>query len=171
GVRADAAGRVADTGFVALIEGRADDGVRPDAGAGLAGVRLGAGIARREERRVGLVGGGAEAAGRVADTGVVALVEGRADDEVRPDACAGLAGVRLGAGVAVRASGAVRLFGVGADAAGRVADTGVVALIEGRADDEVRPDAGAGLAGVRLGAGIAVRADGAVRLVRVRADA
>src|SRR5262249_5601762 len=98
-----------------------------------------AGIAVRADGAIRLLGVGADAAGRVADTGVVALIEGRADDGVRPDAGAGSAAGRLGAGIAVGADGAVRLGRVGADAARRVADTGVMALIEGRADDGVLP--------------------------------
>src|SRR5262249_38094481 len=134
-IGADAARRVADAGDVALIEGRADDGVRPDARAGLAGVALRAGIAITAGAPVRLVRVGAEAARRIADAGVVALIERGADDGVRPDARAGLAGVGLGTGIAIGARAAVGDVRIGADAARRIADAGDVALIDGRAHD------------------------------------
>src|SRR5207244_1850769 len=121
-VGADAGDGVAAARVVALIGGGADDGGRPDAGASLTGVGLGA-------RRVALVGGGG-------------------DDGGRADAGAGLAGVGRGAGMAVGAGAAVRLGRGGAAAARRVADASDMALVEGGADDGVYPDAGAGLAGV-----------------------
>src|SRR5439155_15320037 len=166
---ADAARRIADAGVVALIEGCADDGVRPDAGAGLAGVGLGAGVTVCAGAAVRLGRVGAGAARRIADAGDVALIERAADDRVGTGADARLAGVALGAGAAVVAGRPVWPVGVGAGAASRVADAGDVALIEGGADDGVRPHAGAGLAGVGLGAGIAVGAGGAVRRGRVGA--
>src|SRR5439155_1553508 len=140
-VGADAARGIAGARDVTLIEGGADDGVRPDAGAGLAGVGLRASAAVVAGGSVGLVRGGAGA-------GDVALVERAADDRVRPRTGAGLAGVALRASVAVAAGGTVRLGGVGAGAARRIAGAGDMALVEGGADDGVRPHAGAGLAGV-----------------------
>src|SRR5262249_5562434 len=142
-VGAGPARRVAAAGVVALIEGGADDGVRPHAGAGLGGVgrgeggTVGAGAAGRLAR------GRAGAARRMASAGVVALIEGGADDGVCPHAGAGVAAVGLGAGVTVGAGAAVRLARVRAGAARRIAGAGVVALIEGGADDGVRPHAGA----------------------------
>src|SRR2546427_522981 len=150
--------RIADSGDVALIEGRAEDGVRPDAAARLAGVALGAGIAVGAGRADGRRGGGAGGARRMADPCNMTLIEGGADDGIRPDAGALLAGVPLGASIAVGAGAAVRLVRVGARAARRIADSGDVALVERRADDGVRPDAAARLAGVGLGTGIAVGA-------------
>src|SRR5204863_245226 len=132
---AGAARRVAGAGDVALVERGADDGVRPDAGAGLAGVGLGAGIAVGAGAAVRLGRGGAGAVGGIADAGDVALIEGGADDGVGPDAGAGLAGVTLGAGVAVVAGPAVGLGRGGAGAARRIAGAGDVALIGGGADD------------------------------------
>src|SRR5207249_3608417 len=72
------------------------------------------------------------------------------------------AGTRL-AGVGQRADeeltviarGAIRLVRVRADPGPRIADPGVVALIEGRADHRVRAGADAGLADVGLGARVA----------------
>src|SRR5439155_452796 len=127
---AGAARRITGAGDVALIERGADDGVRPHARAGLAGVALRTGVPVRAGAAVRLGGVGAGAARRIAGTGDVALVEGGADDGVRRNASAGLAGVGLGAGVPVAAGGTIRLGGVGADAACRIAGTGVVALIE-----------------------------------------
>src|SRR5207248_3690307 len=65
------------------------------------------------------------------------LIGGGADDGIRPDAGAPLAGVALGAGITVRAGDAVRLGRGGAGAVGGIADAGLVALIEGGADDGV----------------------------------
>src|SRR5207249_1095598 len=155
---------VTGAGDVALIEGGADDGVRPDAGAGLAGVGLGAGIAVRAGAPVRLVRVGADAARRIAGARDVALIEGGADDGVRPRADARLAGVALRASAAVVAGRAVGLVWGGAGAARRITDAGDVALVERAADDRVRPRTGAGLAGVALRASVAVAAGGTVRL-------
>jgi len=65
--------------------------------------------------------------------GVSADLALRADDGGAPDADAGLAGVGLGAGVAVVARAAVRLWRVGAAAGGGVAGPRVVALVGGGA--------------------------------------
>src|SRR5262249_53451795 len=108
----------------------------------------------------------------------VALVGGRADHGVGADADpARVAGVGLGAGVAVVAGGA-RVDRVGADARCRVAGSGGVALVRRGAHDGVQAGAHAGLAGVgaeaevRAGAGGVVLhvphvdADGAARRAR-----
>src|SRR5439155_274235 len=171
GVGAGAARRVADAGVVALFEGGADDGVRPDAGAGLAGVALGAGVAVAAGRAVGLVRVGAGAVGRITGAGVVTLIERSAEDGIRAGAGAGLAGVGLGAGVAVAAGRAVGLARVGAGAGLGIAASGVVALVEGGSPARRSSDLGAGLAGVALRAGVAVAAGGPVGLVRVGAAA
>src|SRR5262249_4550623 len=139
------------------------------ADARLAGVGLGAAVAVVAGHAVGLGGIGAGAVGRVADAGIMALIERGADDRVRARADAGLAGVALRTGVPVVAGRAVGVGGVGAGAGGRVAGAGVVALVEGGADDRIGRRAGAGLAGVALRAGVAVVAGHAVGLARVRA--
>src|SRR5262249_44462964 len=138
-VRAGAVRRIAGAGVVALVEGRADDGVRPDAGGapGRVGLRAGVAVGAGAAVRLGRVRAGAVR--RIAGAGVVALVEGGADDGVRPDAGAGLAGVGLGAGVAVGAGAAVGLGRVRAGAVRRIAGAGIVTLVEGGADDGVRP--------------------------------
>src|SRR5262249_27370000 len=143
-------------GDVALIEGGADDGVGPDAAARLAGVGLRAGVAVVADAAVRLLRVGAHAARRIADTGLVALIDGRTDDRVRSRADARLAGVGLRAGIAVVAGAAVRLVRVGAGAARRIADARIVALIEGAAEDGVRPHTGTSLAAVGLRAGVTV---------------
>src|SRR5207248_10216415 len=105
----------------------------------------------------------------VAGPRVVALVGRRADDEVAPRADPALAGVGLGARVAVVAGRAVGLARVRAHARAGVADAHVVALVRGRADDRVGAHAGAALAGIGLGAGVGVVAWDAVILRRVGA--
>src|SRR5205823_2190916 len=157
-VGAGAARRIAGAGDMALIERRADDGVRPRADTRLAGVGLGAGIAIGAGAAIGLVRIGAGAVGRIARAGDVALIERGADDGVRARADARLTGVALRAGIAVGAGPTVCLVRVGAGAARRIADAGVVALVERAADDRVRADAGTAVAGVALRAGIAVGA-------------
>src|SRR5437773_1754017 len=107
---------------------------------------------------------------RVADTRIVALVLGGADDRVDGRTRAALAGVALRAGVAVVARGAVELARVRAQPRGRVAGARIVALIRRRTGDGVAARARAGLAGVGLRAGVAVVARGAVGLGGVRAQ-
>src|SRR5205814_909292 len=155
---------VAGARVVALIRGRADDGVRARAGSGLAGIRLGTRIAIVTYRAVGLVRVGAAARGRIACTRDVALIGSRADDRVGAGADSGLAGFGLGARVAVVACRAVGLVRVGAAAGARIACTRDVALIGSRADDRVGANALArAVALVSLRAGIAVVA-GSARL-------
>src|SRR5439155_210801 len=89
-------------------------------------------------------------------------VGSRTRDRVAARAGAVLAGVRLRAGVAVAAHGAVRLHRARADARRRVADPRLVALIAGRADDRRAGRAAAVLAGVGLRAGVPVVAAGGV---------
>src|SRR5207244_3354200 len=79
-------GRITGARLVTLIEGGADDGVGPDAGARLAGVGLGAGVAVGAGRAVGLARVGAGAVGRITGARLVTLIEGGADDGVGPDA-------------------------------------------------------------------------------------
>src|SRR5207247_1589625 len=125
---------------------------------------LRAGVAVIARGAVGF-GGGVGALPRrwVARSRVVALIDGRADDGIRARARAGLAGVRLRAGVAVVAGRAVRPGGrVGALPSRGVAGPGVVALIDSRADDGIRACARPRLARVGLRAGVAVIARGAV---------
>src|SRR5207249_878159 len=141
GVRADARARVANAGDMTLIEGRAEDGVRAGARRSVAGGGGGAGVAVIARGSVGGVRVRADARARVANAGDMTLIEGRAEGGVRAGARPGLAGVGLGAGVAVIARGSVGGVRVRADARARVANTGDMALIEGRAEDGVRAGA------------------------------
>src|SRR5215831_443537 len=156
---------------MALIRGNA--GYRPRAGAdaGLAGVGERAGVAVVAGGAVRLGRVRANARGRVARASVVALVERCAGHRVRAGAGAGLAGVGLGAGVAVVAGAPVRLGRVRANAVRRIAGADLVALVLRDAGDEAGAHAGAGLAGVGLGASVAVAAGGAVRSRGVGASA
>src|SRR5205814_547307 len=145
--------------------GRADDRVGPGAGAGLAGVALGAGVAVGAGRAVSLVRGGAGAARRITGAGDVALIERGADDGVRAGADAGLAGAALGAEVAVvarREIGQRRVRAAGRGIAA-VGGTAVAVVAVGRRTAGAAPTC----AGVGRGAGAAVVARRGV--VRVRA--
>src|SRR5207253_1170528 len=171
GVGAGAGGGVAGPDVVTLILGRAGDGVRARARAGLAGVAAGARVAVVAGGAIGPGGVGADTGRRVAGARVVALVLGVTDDRRAGDAGAAFAGVDGGARVAVVAGGAVRLGGVGAYPRRRVAGAGVVALILRRAQHRRAGGAHAALAGVGGGARVAVVAGGAVRLGGVGAGA
>jgi len=107
GIGASAGGGIAGAGDVALVGGRADDGVAAGADPALAGVGLRAGVAVVAGGTITLRGVGAQAGGRVAGAGVVTLIGGRADDGIVGDAYPALAGAR-GARIAV-ACGARRL--------------------------------------------------------------
>src|SRR5262249_43678564 len=133
-VGARAAGRIASAHVVALIAGGTHDQVGAGAGAGLAGVSPGAGVAIVARRPIGLGRIGALARADVADASVVAWVAGRAHHWIGAGAGAGLAGVGPGAGVAVVASRAVRLGRVGAPPGALIARPHDVALILGAAD-------------------------------------
>src|SRR5437016_656796 len=170
GIGAGSRRGIAGAGGVALIGGRAHDGVGAHAGAGLAGVGLRAGIAVVARRSVGLGGIAADARRGVAGAGGVALVGGGAGDGVGAHAGTGLAGVGLRAGIAVVAAAALGLGGIAADARRGVAGAGGVALVGGGAHEGVGAHAGAGLAGLGLRAGVAVVAGRSVGLGGTAAD-
>src|SRR5439155_827249 len=86
GIAAGSRRGIAGAGGVALIGGRADDGVRAHAGAGLAGVALRAGVGVVAARAVGLGGIAADARRGIAGAGGVALIGGGAHDGVRAHA-------------------------------------------------------------------------------------
>src|SRR6185503_13733095 len=169
-IRAVARLGIARACHVALIEWRADDGIGADARAVLTGVVLGARVVVVAGCVVRLRGVRAGSVRRVADTGNVALVQRRADDGIHAGTDARLARVGLRTRVPVAAALAVRLGGVRAEAGRRVARSGVVTLIGGRADDGVAAGARAGLAGIGLRAGVAVVAAGTVPFGWVRAQ-
>src|SRR5206468_2988456 len=188
---------VARAGVVALVGG-AGEGVGGCGRPVVTGVGLGAGVAIVAGGAVGLFGGRRADGGRgVARAGVVALVGG-ADDGVGAGTRPVLAGIGLGAGVAVVACGAIGLVGVRAACGGRGVGGRVVTLIRGGAGDwrtdahlVVTVVAGRARVGVRaygacrrrvaadtilvlalfsLGAGIAVVAQGPIRLAGARSD-
>src|SRR5262249_52500686 len=134
-VRAHARERVARTGAVTLVGGRADDRAGPRAEAVQTGVDLGARVVVIAAGAVGEGGGRARAEHRGARAGRVALVARRANDRVAAGADARLARVRLRAQIVVVAARPVGDGGVRASAGGRVAGAGAVALVGRRADD------------------------------------
>src|SRR6185436_11367729 len=136
----------------------------------LAGVAAGASVAVVARGAVGLVRVRANACAGIAAAGDVALIGGGADDRIGARAQAHLAGVGLGAGVAVVARAPVGPGRVRAHAARGIAHAGDVALVGGDAEDVAGARAGAGLAGVGLRAGVAVVARAPVALGRVRAE-
>ena len=160
--------RIAGADGVALIEGGADDWIRADAGSGLAGVGLSAEIA--------VVAGCPLVCGRIraassrglTDPDAMALIGG-ADDSIRAPTDAFLARVDSCAEISVVARRVFRHLRVGAHTGCGIAGADVVALIECRADDWIRADAGSGLAGVSLCAEIGVVAGRSVRRGRVGA--
>ncbi len=168
-VIADAEHRNARTHVVAFVKRGADDGVRPHARTGLARILLRAevaviaGLSVRSFRIV------AQPRRRVACTGDVALIRRRAYDRVCPDACTGLAGIRLRACAAVIACGTVRRIRIVALARHRIARAYDVALIQRRTNHRVRPGTHARLARIALRAVAGIAARGAVGNVRIAA--
>src|SRR5436190_9539041 len=163
GIAAGSRRGIAGAGGVALIGGRAHDGVCAHAAAGLRGVGARAGVALVAAGAVGLGGITADARRGVAGAGGVALVGGGAHDGVGAHAGAGLAGVGLRGGVGVVGGRSVGLGGVDGGRRRGIAGAGGVALVGGRAHDGVRTHASAGLAGVALRARVGVVAPRAVR--------
>src|SRR5439155_1499893 len=154
---------------VALVGGRAHDGVATRADAALTRVGPGAGVAVVAGRAVHRRRVGALARGGITGPRHVALVGGRAHDGVATRADAALTRVGPGAGVAVVAGGAVHRRRVGALARGGITGPRHVALVRRRADDQ-GAGADATLATVVLRARVAVVAGRPVRLWRRRAS-
>src|SRR5205823_1283628 len=157
-----AADRVAGTGAVALVGGRAGHRRAGGAGALLAGVALGAGVAIVAGGAVGLGLVGAGARGRVADADVAWIRAGAGHRG------AGLADAGAVARLCAIAGGAVRAGGAGGDRSvmhprGRVAGVrrAGVAVVDRYRGAGL---AGAGLAGVPCGAGVTITARAAVGL-------
>jgi hypothetical protein len=92
----------------------------------------------------------------------MALILRAANDRISARAASRLASVGLGAQVAVVAGRAVWSLRVTATARSGIANPGIVALVEGRANHGVGAGAAARLASVRLGAKIAVVTSGPV---------
>ena len=106
---------------------------RAGADAGDAGVVDRAGVAVVARAAIVLDWVGADPGPRVAGSGVMALIARGANDRVAAGADARLTRIGLRAGVAVIARAAIGFRRVGADAGGRIADAGQMALIEGGA--------------------------------------
>ena len=98
------------------------------------------------------------------------LVRRGAHDRVRAAADARLARVRLRAGVAVIARGPIRLVRVRADPCACIAGPRDMTLVRRGAHHRVPAHAHPRLAGVTLGARIAVGTRGPVGLVRIRTN-
>src|SRR5207249_3700685 len=150
GIRAGAARRVAGAGDVALVARGADDRIRAGADPGLARVGLRAGVTVAAGAAVRLVGVRAGAARRIARAGYVALVARGAADGILAGADPGLARVRLRPALPASELAAVRLVGIRAGAARRIARAGDVTLIARRTDYWVGARTHASLAGVGL---------------------
>jgi len=97
----------------------------------------------------------------------VTLIQGGADHGLVTNTDAALTRVRLGAGIGIVTSRSVCHLGIRTLTCTRIADTHLVTLIEGYANNRVGTDADAALAGVRLGAPIAVIAQRPVRQFRI----
>src|SRR5439155_1566415 len=162
-VRALARGWVARAGVVALVGGRADDGVAPSAAPALAAVGLRAGVGGVAGGAVGRRRARALARGGVARAGLVALIGGGADDGVGARAHTALAGVGRGAPIPIVAHRAVGCRRGRAQARGRITGPGVVTLVGGRANHGVAARAHFRPAGVGLRTGFAIVAR---RLIR-----
>jgi hypothetical protein len=163
--------RIARARDVALVEGGAENGIGPGAGARLTRIGLRAGVVVIAGGAVICIGIAALSRCRIARARDVALVEGGAENGIGAGTAARLTGIGLGAGVAIGASAAIRFVRVGANTRRGIAGAGVVALIERHAHDGVGPGACPQLTGIGLGAGIAVIASAAIRLVRIRTNA
>ena len=136
-VGADPGRGITDADVVALIECRADYRIGPCAGTGLAGVGLGAEAGVVARCSVGCLRVRADARRAVAHAGNVTLVESRADHRTRADADTSRAGVHCRTEITIIARRPAGLGRIGAKARGAIAHAGVVALVEGSADDRV----------------------------------
>jgi len=155
---------------VALIGGRADDGIVTRASASLTGIGLGALVVVVAGRAVGLGRIGANTGVRITGAGVVTLIGGGANNRIGTGAGTRLTGVGLGALVTVVARRAIVLGRVRTIPGSRVADAGLMTLIESRADDRIGASARSRLASVCLGTKVAIVAGCPVRFDRVGAN-
>ena len=102
---------------------------------------------------------------------VVTLIQRGTDDRVAPHAHATLAGIGLGAQVAIVAARPVRLGRIGAGAGARIAAARKVALVRRRTAHRRPTPTDPALTGFPGGAGIAIIAGGVIRLGRGGAGA
>jgi hypothetical protein len=171
GIGAHTRGRIACSYVVALIQSRARNGIGSGTSASTARIGLRASIAVIANSAVGLVGIGAHAVHRIANTGVVALIQSRTNDGHCAGTCSRLAGIHLRAAIAVIAHGSIGFRRIGAHARHGIARAHVVALAQRCTRDRVCPGTGACLATIRLRASIVVIARCAVGLVGIGAHA
>jgi hypothetical protein len=122
---------------VALIGWLAHNRIAADTDAGLAGIGLGTCVAVVASSPIWLVLIRACARRLVADAGLLALAGCGADDRIAASALAGLTRVRLCAGILIVTGFAVRLGRIRTETGLRIADTYVVAVVAGGADDKV----------------------------------
>ena len=149
---------------MALVERRANYRVGARAGAVLAGIGAGAGVAVAACHAIRLQRAAARAVRGVALAHIVTLILWRASDPVAAGTGAGLAGIGARACVAIIAGRPVCLGRVRAHPGRRVTDAGRMALVAGCTHHGIAADAGAALAGIGQRAGISVVATSAIRL-------
>jgi hypothetical protein len=141
---------------MALVGGGACYRIETGASTRLASVGLGTQIAIVAGRAIRFGRIGANAGSRIAVARVVALIERRADYRIAARATACLAGIGLCTQIPVIACRTIGFLGIRAVSGGRVAGSGIVAGILGSAHDGILPCTNTNLAGVGLGAHIAV---------------
>src|SRR3990167_754650 len=134
---------------MALIQRGTDNGVCTVARTALTGVGLRAGIPVIARGSIRLRWITANPRRRVAGPHIVALIQRRADNGVCTVARTALAGVGLRTGIPVTARGPIRLFRITANPRRRVAGSGIMALIQSRADNGIRSDTRTSRAGIR----------------------
>lgn len=157
-IGASARCRIARTSDMALVERRANDGIRARASARLACIRLRTGIAICARRSVIGVGIVASSGHRIANADDMALIEGIAGNRIGSRAYADLTCIGLRTRIVVIARCPVIGVGIAAQSCRRVACTSHVALIQRRAGDRICARAGSCLACVRLRTCIAIGA-------------
>jgi len=153
--------------FMTLIQGCTYDRVGAYTAARLAGVGLGASIAVITGRSVGLDWIRTDSSTGIANTCIVTLIERRTNHGIGSGTGARLASIGLSTQVAIVASRSIRLGGIRADPATRVADTNVVALTLGYANNRIGSAAATCLTGVGLGTQITIIAERPVDFGRV----
>ena len=152
-----------------LIRSGARDRISSRTRAGLAAVRLGAGVAIIATRAISFRRIRALSCARVARASFMTLIRRGAGDRIRSGAGARLAAVHLGACVAIIACTPIGLGGIRALPRARIARAGFMTLIRSGAGHRIRSGAGAGLARVRLRTGVTIIATRSIGLRWVRA--
>ncbi len=154
---------------MALVGGRADDGISAGASTGLASVRARTAIAVAAGRTVRFVRVRAGTGRRVAGAHNMALIERRAHDRVSAGASTILTGIGTRTSVAVAADGSVGGYWIGASTGRGAASARHVASIERGTGDRWTANAGTAQAGVPNRTTVAVAAGDPIVLGRIRA--